>query len=334
MTRKPFLTQIKSTKYNSEERVQNEQRPKSHLGLAVLACMQNASIGGVLYGWASIDRTMLAASTADGGAALNLAETTRIFSWASSAALVSTIFLGGYVLDRYGPRICSIVSHVIIGSGCYLFSISTTFWHYAIAASLITMGGPGIQLSIINFANTFPHNQFLAMSILNGTICISFVMFTLFDWIWSEFGVSFRTLFLGLCLVTTISMVATYRYYPDKSFEISSTVAADEKLTANSFESSQVEKYAEEITSHTHLIEQPLDSYLRDSKKDRFDRSVSYILSKKAIQNGNEEYISLKDRPFRNQIFSASYARLLLVFLVTSFFANFYIASFSTEVRS
>jgi hypothetical protein len=40
----------------------------------------------------------------------------------------------------------------------------------------------------------------------------------------------------------------------------------------------------------------------------------------------------LKDQPFHKQIFSASFFRSSIVFLVTSFIANFYVASISTEV--
>jgi hypothetical protein len=66
-----------------------------------------------------------------------------------------------------------------------------------------------------------------------------------------------------------------------------------------------------------------------------FHRSRSFFQSKQAIQSGNEtavKLMSLKDQPFWIQFKSATFARAVLIFVTTSFLANFTIASINTEL--
>jgi MFS family permease len=113
---------------SSDEKLLNESR-RYAICLAILACVQNSLVGGLIFGWASIDRTLLAEF-------LTPNQTTRIFSWASFVAMVSTLVLGT-VHDMYGPRWCSIVSHVFIMFGCLLFAIASSFALLALASCLI-----------------------------------------------------------------------------------------------------------------------------------------------------------------------------------------------------
>lgn len=308
------------------------------VGLALLGCLQNSCFAGILFGWASIDRTLLAASSENGGANLTLQETTRIFSLSSSVAMISTLVMGGLILDKYGPRVCSMISHIIIGVGCVIFATASNFAQFAIGACLISLGGPGVQISVINFANLFPNNHFLALNILCGTICVSFAVLEFFNWLWevSMGTISYSMMFGGLAVVSMVSMVASAIFYPDQSYE--DTNHQSKANTETLKHHTPQEEYFEAATAHHYLIEQPIDSFLRsgssaDSNKELENRQ-SYKISKHALLYGEASMISLKDRPFRQQLFSGCYIRILLVFVVTSFLANFYIASFSTEVST
>ena len=147
------------------------------IALAVLACLQNSLVGGLVYGWASLNSTLLTTEPFPrGGCGLTLADTTVIFAMASCTGMASTLLLG-FCLDRFGPRVCSVTSHVAIAAGCQLFAASTAFTGFALATCLIAFGGPGIQVSIVHLANLFPKNQFTALAMLNGTISISMSVF-------------------------------------------------------------------------------------------------------------------------------------------------------------
>lgn len=296
------------------------------VALAVLACLQNSLVGGLVYGWASII-PMLTASVKDGGGALSHAQTVQIFAWASCVGMVSTLLLG-WILDRFGPRVCSVIANASVGIGCQLFAISTRFESFALATLFISFGGPGIQVSIVHLANLFPKNKFLTLSFLNGTISFSFAIFAAFDYLWETYpSVTYRALFEYYSLLIVLSLIASVLYWPDKPFE------APQKRASIS-EPSAEDDYIEAYTAHQYLMEQPLDSYLRTDPHHReVQRSMSYIFSQKAIERGNVNLVSLKDQPFRKQLFSGTYFRALLCFITSCFLANFYVGAISTEVR-
>ncbi len=76
------------------------------VSLALFACLQNALVGGVIYGLASIAGTLLVASIEDGGANLSLQDSTKIFSIASSLSMASCLLLG-LVLAHSVSRVVS-----------------------------------------------------------------------------------------------------------------------------------------------------------------------------------------------------------------------------------
>jgi MFS family permease len=77
------------------------------LALAMLAVIQNSLVGGLVYGWASIDHTLLVQE-----AKLDFDQTTAIFSYATSIGMFSSLLMGP-ILDLYGPRKCSVIAHII-----------------------------------------------------------------------------------------------------------------------------------------------------------------------------------------------------------------------------
>lgn len=297
--------------------------------LALFACLQNATIGGLIYGWTAIDRSMLTDSS-ENGAGLSPAETTSIFAYSTCVGMVATLVLG-VILDRFGPRMCSAIAHVSIAIGCQLFAMSETYSMFCLATSLMAFGGPGIQISIVHLANLFPNNQFLVLSVLNGTISLSFMVFAIFDWVWLTYApIDFRTLFSGFTLIVIVSMIGSLLFWPDSPFELRND---QKKERHHHLQRTAEDDFIEATTAHSHLIEQPLHSYLRNDPRHVLEHHESFIASRQALLLGDSEVISLKDQPFLRQLFSRTFSRALLLLMVTCFYANFYVASFSTEVR-
>ncbi|CAB9503301.1 Major Facilitator Superfamily [Seminavis robusta] len=348
-----------------------DAQPKcSRMGLAVFACLQNAIIGGIVFGWASIDRTMLAAAPEDGGANLTAIQTTRLFTFASSTAMLASLCLGP-ILDAYGPRACLVVAHVLVVLGCACFALSTEMWQFSLSVICIAFGGPGVGLSIIHNANLFPKNQFLAVSVLAGSITLSFSVLAMLNSIWELWHVGFRSLFGGYSLVAAVMLLGTVLISPDAPYE--KEEAGDDDNSIFSFDSPNQDDFyhpsAEEdyvdaalyTYAHHHehpflMTDQSLRSTLRrdglddddDDEEDCNEQSAlhknksplrkhqSFLLSKKAVQSHNEKALqamSLKDQPFLVQLRSSTFARGVLIFMVTSFLANFTIASLNTELE-
>lgn len=304
------------------------------VSLALFACLQNALVGGVIYGWASIAGTLLVASIEDGGANLSLQDSTKIFSIASSLSMVSCLFLG-LVLDHLGPRICSVLSNVIVAIGCQIVSLATSKSQYAWGLCLIAFGGPGIPTSIVHVTNLFPKQKFFVMSVINGSISLSFSVLALFEWLWAQYGIGIHTLFGWYTIVVMASTLASLLFWPNTPFEDKEvddeTATFNDATTVMNEHLTPEHEFVEATTKHLHLTEQPLNSLLREAGHN-LERSKSFIYSRKALAKGHNELVSLKDQTFWNQVLNGMYVRNLLLFVATSFFANFYVASITTEL--
>jgi MFS family permease len=309
-----------------------------------------------MFGWAGIAGTLLIASPAHGGAGLSLEQTTYIFAMVASTASFSPLLLG-IVLDKYGPRFASLLSNIIIAVGIQTIALAESYTAFAIGACTVAFGGPGIQASVVSFANLFPNAQFFVMSIVNGSIAVSFAILPIFNQIWKVYGTSYQTMFQTYLLVVIASGIGSLLLLPDEPFQsikedddlgdlllsqqeeddhtiLPQTPPPTRRITPRSMKQAMSpEKLVMESVNHVnHLFEQPLNSFLRSDPS--LERHESFMLSKKAIEKGMPGLVSLKDLPFMGQVTSGSYIRSLTVFVVTSFFANFYIAAITTEVST
>jgi MFS family permease len=312
---------------------------------AALAVVQNALLGGVLYGWTSIDRTLLVASPEEGGAGIDPQQATRIFSVASSASMLSALLLGA-LLDVAGPRACSVASHALVAAGFALFATlpsassssggsGGSFGRCAVAAVLLAFGGPGIQVSVVHVSNLFRHRQFLVLSAVTGSMSLSFSVFAVFDWLWQQYrnkGVSVDKLFGVYAGIVAASLIASWRVWPDEPFppqprseEIEGSGGGLPSLSAE-------EQYAEAVTGHHHVLpEHPHETCsIQESRVAGRDDTAPLVEAAKT----QDSRTSLHDQPFSRQLSSPPYLVSVVFLLVTCFLANFYIASFSTEVRN
>ena len=138
----------------------------------------------------------------------------------------------GFVLDYYGPRVCSLVSIALVGLGFLLFGISEKDgWQLFIPAiSLIAFGGPGTQTSIIHLSNLFPTWKATATACITGSFQLSFVVFLVFDYLWTHYQLSYQSLFLGYCIVCVVNAMVSLVLWPDRpyDFEEQITILEDE----------------------------------------------------------------------------------------------------------
>lgn len=143
------------------------------------------TMGGILFGWASISGTLLTSSPSDGGSGLTRDAVHVLFVVASFFNFLGPLVLG-IVLDTYGPRVCSMLSITLIGLGCFLFSVSDVekFPLFMPAICLIAFGGPGAQNAIIHLSNLFPAWKATATALITGSFQLSFVVFFIFDQLW------------------------------------------------------------------------------------------------------------------------------------------------------
>jgi MFS family permease len=127
------------------------------------------------------------------------------------------LFLG-IVLDSYGPRVCSLVSILVIASGFFIFSLPSTseLQLFMPGMCLIAFGGPGAQSAIIHLSNLFPELKATMTAIITGCFQLSFIIFYIFDECWINFGWTYSQLFRAYCIVCLLNLTITYCIWPDQ----------------------------------------------------------------------------------------------------------------------
>jgi MFS family permease len=348
---KPMSMLRKCFPYRGTDSESLPQWPR-RIGLLVFGMLQNAVAGGLIFGWASIDQTLLSTPLEVRGAGLDLQQTTTIFTLATSISMVAALILGA-VLDYSGPRVASMCSCLCISLGCLIFAFSEHFLGFATGMILIGFGGPGVGNCIIHLANLFPGNENLVMSCLSGSIAFSFSVFAVFDSLWTEYrDLSFRNLFGGFAALLFVLAIGSVLFFPDEPYDLpvdedvsddesdidwEGTPLLSERATLQDDVKLPKEDHHEKHRGHdlphiSWIVEQPFNSYLRDRQR-MVDHTDSFAASRKSLARGGPA-MSLKDQPFWDQLTSAAYLRAFLVFLVSTFATNFYIGTLSTEVRT
>lgn len=133
-------------------------------------------------------------------------------------------FLGplvlGILLDKFGPRACSLVSLALIGLGSLLFSFSdiNSLPMFIPAMCLIAFGGPGTQSAIIHLSNLFPKWKATATALITGSFQLSFIVFLIFDQLWLIHQISYSTLFLCYCVVCVLNVGVSFFCWPDEPY--------------------------------------------------------------------------------------------------------------------
>ncbi|KAG7356166.1 major facilitator superfamily transporter [Nitzschia inconspicua] len=201
-------------------------------GVLLFALLQNSLMGGIVYGWSSIDSTLLIAPESHGGAGIDPEKTSHVFSWAASTAMVSSFFLG-IVLDLFGPRMCSLLSLSTIATGCALLAVSYDFAQFSVGFCVLAFGGPGICSSIIHIANLFPESKNLVMGCLSGCIAVSFSVLSVFDYLWHQYEwATFHSLFAFYAIIATLLGVGALVIYPNDPYE-ESTLDDDSSINGS-----------------------------------------------------------------------------------------------------
>lgn len=271
---------------------------------------------GLIVGWAGIAGSMLVST--EGGAGLTLDQTTQMFGLAASVNYLSPLFLG-VLLDHFGPRTCSAISNSFVALGCFVFSSSTNFTVLSIGICLVAFGGSGVQTSLIHIGNLFPESRFFVMGVVSETITLSFAILPLMDLIWEQTSIGFEWIFAVYGVILTISAVLSCILWPDAPYMTPSDGPVQKRESVKPPPPVSLEP------------KQPFKSYLREDTT-KLEQTESFLKSEKALLQGRAEDVSLKDMPFHKQLTSGVYLRVSIFFFITSFWANFYVATVTTEV--
>ena len=264
------------------------------LSILLFAIIQNGLLQGLIYGWVSINQTLLINSKTNGGMELSLHETIIIFTYSSCCSMLSPLVLG-LLLDYYGPKICNITSCIIIIIGFQIITMSSSsssssssnVSSISIGFICIAFGGPGIMSSIVHISNLFPTYENFIISILSGSTAISFSIFTIFDSIYENYeGITYKFLFGNYTYIVILLTIISFYVYPNEPYEKYDPELDNDKIHY------EEEEDANEISEEHHplvVVEQPVTT-LSTEAPSRLEPGISS--HNPVLESDNPRHIS------------------------------------------
>ncbi|KIV93042.1 hypothetical protein PV10_04287 [Exophiala mesophila] len=158
------------------------------------------------------------------------------FVIASVTTNVSALLVGG-ILDRYGPRLCGLISSVLIalGSLSMAFASSLPFDAYMAASFLLALGGTFTFVPSFHLANAFPRYQGLILALITGAFDASASIFLIFRLVyrWTEGSFNIRSFFLLFLLVPVFIFVTQLTLMPARSYETRTELTSKVELASD-----------------------------------------------------------------------------------------------------
>lgn len=145
-----------------------------------------------------------------------------LFISASISANVSSL-LAGAVLDRFGRRVCWLVSSALLTLGSLMMAISFShpgFHGYLIGNILLAFGGTFIFVSSYQLANAFPKYSGLIVALVTGAFDASAAVFLFYRMAYEASGGSFslHRFFYGYISVPVAIFLAEFLWMPAHSY--------------------------------------------------------------------------------------------------------------------
>ena len=129
----------------------------------------------------------------------------------------------GTVLDKYGPRVASIVGVVFLTVGALLMAFAKDIPGDAFIPGylFLALGGPFVFISSFQLSNTFPQNSGLILALLTGAFDTSSAVFLVYRLIYENTNGSFdlRKFFLVYLVVPAFILLAQIFVMPSKSYK-------------------------------------------------------------------------------------------------------------------
>ncbi|KAK3676569.1 hypothetical protein LTR78_003343 [Recurvomyces mirabilis] len=137
----------------------------------------------------------------------------------------------GTVLDRYGPKIASLVGVVLLTLGALFmaFAQDLPFDAYIPGYLFLALGGPFVFISSFQLSNTFPAHSGFILALLTGAFDTSSAVFLVYRLIYQQTDSRFtpKKFFLIYLIVPALILLAQLLVMPSQSYTTASETSAD-----------------------------------------------------------------------------------------------------------
>lgn len=124
----------------------------------------------------------------------------------------------GLVLDRYGPRLVSMIGCVVFAAGCLMLAASNLEfdWLHYTGYSVLAIGGVFVYMPSLQMCRIVPKLASLMMALMTSAFDVSAIVFHIIKCVyeWLEYRFSVQVLLMGYLCVPLVAFVLVTSFYP------------------------------------------------------------------------------------------------------------------------
>lgn len=230
---------------------------------------------GIAFGFAALKKVLISSGVYSDRCILDTAIDARcveqeialnnMFTWAAVGTNVSA-FPIGLLLDRFGPRVASLIGSFCILIGSFGLSLANENLDiYVQSYCILATGGAFLLLSSFSLASLVPSKSGLIVSAMTGAFDASSGLFLIYRVVYQSIGQpSIKTFFSWYCIVPILIFIAQVWYMPRGTTEGANSTSDDESS------SSQTDLTRQAVLSPsetTHLLDRTDDTVVFTSAK-------------------------------------------------------------------
>jgi MFS family permease len=265
------------------------------------------------------------------------------FVAASNTANVSTL-LAGAALDRFGRRMCYMISSGFLAVGCILMGSAFAvpkFDGYLSGNLFLAFGGTFLFVPSFQLANAFPKHSGIVVALVTGAFDSSAAVFLFYRMAYEAFNGRFTPshLFFGYLLVPALIFLAELTFMPSKAYH--STLELEQKIRKAQDSTRDIHESDDEITSDSALRHvRSIRAEHRHAKLDQIedllgdvDELQQRVKLMEESQAHFEAWGALHDAPTHEQMLTPWFILLLLLTILQMLRFNYFIATIRTQYR-
>lgn len=170
----------------------------------------------------------------------------------------------GTVLDRYGPRLSSIIGSILLAIGAVLlaFAAQLPFDGYLSGYLFLALGGPFVFIPSFQLSNTFQNHSGLILALLTGAFDSSSAIFLFYRLIYTASNGTFnlQKFFLAYLLVPVFVFIAQIVLMPSSSYKTVGELMAYTEAVSHGEEQADNDERADHAPKTQHNGRESEDS--------------------------------------------------------------------------
>lgn len=206
----------------------------------------------------------------------------------------------GTVLDRYGPRVASIVGCVCLAVGALLLAFAKDIPGdaYIPGYLFLALGGPFVFISSFQLSNTFPQHSGLILALLTGAFDTSSALFLIYRLIYQGTNGSFNTrkFFLIYLIVPVLILIAQLVVMPAKSYKSVGELVK------------QVEDTQNDISRTNGVGEE----HVQNARQEHYDTVATEVSELLGSKSGDKQAKQEEDKIRRSGVWGALHGKTAL----------------------